>query len=105
PLHSATHLARNGEPQSRWLLVAAREHVQHQLAPGVRSPGSEDAVEIRAAREPPPTRSRPPTGRATHQTVSRSRPFARLRFKVSRPARVCIRARKPCVRARLRFFG
>jgi hypothetical protein len=33
------------------------------------------------------------------------RPLARRRFSVRRPARVRIRARKPCVRARLRFFG
>ena len=43
--------------------------------------------------------------RTAHQTVRRLRPLSRRRFSVSRPARVRIRARKPCVRARLRFFG
>src|ERR671932_375013 len=37
--------------------------------------------------------------------VNRSRPFWRRRLTIRRPPRVRIRARKPWVRARLRFFG
>jgi hypothetical protein len=34
-----------------------------------------------------------------------ARPFARRRFRITRPAFVAIRARKPCVRARLIRLG
>ena len=39
------------------------------------------------------------------QTVSRARPFARRRFKTSRPARVAMRARNPWVRTRFSLLG
>src|SRR5690606_21672078 len=39
------------------------------------------------------------------QGVSCARPFARRRFRTSRPALVAMRARKPCVRARLSLLG
>lgn len=35
----------------------------------------------------------------------RFRPFCRRRLMTARPARVCIRARNPCLRLRRRFFG
>jgi hypothetical protein len=38
-------------------------------------------------------------------TVSRLRPFARRRFRTSRPFLVLMRTRKPCVRLRRRRFG
>jgi hypothetical protein len=38
-------------------------------------------------------------------TASRRRPLARRRFKIARPARVFIRARKPCVRSRRTRLG
>ena len=39
------------------------------------------------------------------QTVSRWRPLSRRDFKMARPARVDMRLRNPCVRARFRVFG
>jgi hypothetical protein len=43
--------------------------------------------------------------RSEFQTVNFLRPLARLRFKISRPAAVLMRARKPCVRLRLMRLG
>ena len=79
--------------------------MEHELPAPVGAPTAEYAVEIPAARQPSSSLARPGIGRATHHTVKRLRPLSRRRFSVSRPARVCIRARKPCVLARLRFFG
>jgi hypothetical protein len=39
------------------------------------------------------------------ETVSRLRPFARLRFRTVRPFLVAMRTRNPCVRLRRRRFG
>jgi hypothetical protein len=44
-------------------------------------------------------------GRWAGYGVNRTRPLARRRFKISRPAFVAMRARKPCVRARLILLG
>jgi hypothetical protein len=44
-------------------------------------------------------------GRRAGYGVNRTRPFARRRFKMSRPAFVAMRARKPWVRARLILLG
>ena len=44
-------------------------------------------------------------GRRAGYGVNRTRPLARRRFKISRPAFVAMRARKPCVRARLILLG
>ena len=44
-------------------------------------------------------------GRWAGYGASRTRPLARRRFKMSRPAFVAMRARKPCVRARLILLG
>jgi len=44
-------------------------------------------------------------GRRAGYGVNRTRPLARRRFKMSRPAFVAMRARKPCVRARLILLG
>jgi hypothetical protein len=40
-----------------------------------------------------------------NQAESRTRPFARLRARMARPARLRIRTRKPCVLARRRLLG
>jgi hypothetical protein len=45
------------------------------------------------------------SGRWAGYGVNRTRPFARRRFKTSRPAFVAMRARKPWVRARLILLG
>ena len=42
---------------------------------------------------------------ATDQAESRARPLSRRALMIERPARVRIRARKPCLRARRRVFG
>lgn len=104
-LNRATHLARDRQPESRWLGLATREHVEHELASRVRAAVAEHPVEVGAAREPHAPGSGTSARHADHQTVSRLRPLSRRRLSVTRPARVRIRARKPCVRARLRFFG
>ena len=44
-------------------------------------------------------------GRMAGYGVNRARPFARRRFKTRRPAFVAMRARNPCVRARLILLG
>jgi hypothetical protein len=57
-----------------------------------------DGVEVPRARETMP---------ALHvrQAESRFRPRERRRLRIIRPARVDIRARKPCLRLRRRTFG
>ncbi len=42
---------------------------------------------------------------AMDQAESRARPLPRRRLRIMRPARVFIRARKPCLRLRRRLFG
>src|SRR5205807_10600827 len=101
---SADH-ARHREAQPRRVAPLAGKHVQDELASRVRPALPEDPIEIGAARQPGATRTRAGAWSPEHQTASRLRPFARRRLSVSRPARVRIRARNPCVRARLRFFG
>jgi hypothetical protein len=50
--------------------------------------------------------SREPAGNTgPDQAESRSRPLRRRPARMARPARVRIRSRKPCVRARRRLFG
>lgn len=39
------------------------------------------------------------------QADKRLRPLARLELKMARPARVSMRARKPCLRERFRLLG
>ena len=85
----------------------ARKRVQDEVAARDRIALPIDALEIGAAREPraPASYSSRPVHQGTRQTVSRERPLLRRRLIVRLPARVRIRARNPCVRARLRFFG
>jgi hypothetical protein len=59
-----------------------------------------DALEVAAARQ-----ATSPAALAGGHGVSRLRPLRRRRLMIWRPLRVRIRARNPCVRARLRFFG
>ena len=49
--------------------------------------------------------NRPATPAQPDQAESRSRPLRRRPAMIARPARVRIRSRKPCVRARRRLFG
>ena len=68
------------------------------------------AVNVRRAREPmgprQPRRWRQePPCLLGSETVSRFRPFFRLRESTARPQRVAIRARKPCLLIRRLFRG
>src|SRR6185503_11302326 len=82
--------------------VLAREPVEDQEARRDGAPMAIDRVEVARARE---------AVAALHARVQRSqaerrlRPLARRRLRIARPARVDIRARKPCRRFRLRTFG
>ena len=105
-LHRAANLARHRQAETgRGRVLAAREHIKNELTAAMRASVPKDTIEVGAARQPTPLRPGRVARPAAHQTVSRLRPFARRRLSTTRPARVCIRARNPCVRARLRFFG
>ena len=105
-LHCAADLPRHGQPEAWWpRLLTSREHVQHELSARMRAALAEHTIEISAPGQPCSPRPRPRPRLRAHQTVSRLRPLSRRRLSVRRPARVCMRVRNPCVRARLRFFG
>ncbi len=53
----------------------------------------------------PPAQRLPPPHGSWAQADSRARPLARLFFKIERPARVRMRARKPCFRLPRRLLG
>src|SRR3712207_3119505 len=77
---------------------------------GLRSALAVDPLEFGAAGEPAAAaRPRLPRPLRRHdaaaQTVRRLRFLSRRRLSTRRPARVCMRARNPCVRARFRFLG
>src|SRR4051794_5703582 len=105
--HAAGH--RQAEPRAVVLerrASLARERVEHEEAVRLRPALAVDPLELRAARQAPAPRGPPATRALRHgQTVSRLRPLSRRRLSTTRPARVAMRARKPCVRARLRFLG
>ena len=94
----------SGSPRSaRPVIRLAREGVEDEEAVRVRAAVAVDAVEVAAARQA--ATLAPVACAARHQGVRRLRPLRRRRLITSRPARVRMRARKPCVFARLRFFG
>jgi len=103
-LDSATHLPGYGQTQPPIAVGRSREYVQHQLTGGMGPPAPNNAIKVTTLRQPSAPRPRP-GGRLRGHTVRRLRPFARRRLRITRPERVNIRARKPWVRARLRFFG
>jgi hypothetical protein len=104
PLYGASDLAAHRDPEANLLAiiirVAAREGVEDQEAVGMGPPFAIDAIEIAAARQ-----AATPTPLAGRHGVSRLRPLRRRRLMIWRPLRVRMRARNPCVRARLRFLG
>ena len=91
--HGRSDGATDGEGQARWF----RSGVGQVGAPQRRrtDPGALtcEASERVALADPP------------DQADRRARPLARRAFKMARPERVLIRARKPCLRARRRVFG
>ena len=72
---------------------------QRQAPADVRAPGEPSGpLQVLASRQEPPCFD----GR---ETVNRFRPFLRRRDSTSRPQRVAMRARKPCLLIRRRFRG
>ena len=98
---------RETDRPSRGAVVARRAGTRRARAPGRRATGrgGTRGRTQRCATAAPDLAAAAAPGAPTHQTVRRLRPLSRRRLSVRRPARVCMRARKPCVRARLRFFG
>jgi hypothetical protein len=97
-------LATDRDAQARVaVLLAAREGVHHQVPARVRAALAVDTLELAATREPAALAALA-VGHARYG-LSRLRPLLRRRLRMCRPARVRIRARKPWVRARLRFLG
>lgn len=100
---------------------AGRDHPQPRMAVTVGAPddleprgaparaGTEDRLDL--GREPQAPAPREALGRQAAPclegslTVSRRRPFLRRRLSTSRPQRVFMRARKPCLRMRRLFRG
>src|SRR5918993_179985 len=103
----AHHQPGPGRPAARCPL----RDVQHNRALRIgatsrehRSEGRRRAQAVHRHEGPPaPSAARWVTG--APQAPSRTRPLARRRAMIERPARVRIRIRKPCVLARLRLFG
>src|SRR5262249_20657114 len=101
-------VARNGVPGSLWhgkakprvpRIVLALEPVEDEEACGRRASLPVDGVKVSRARQAMP---------ALHFVLyaeRRVRPLARRRLSMARPARVDIRARKPCRRFRRRTLG
>ena len=97
---------RNGDPEPRLVLVVAREPVQNQEAGRNLAAVAVDGIEVpRAGQSVAALHSPPFPGAGQPQAESRLRPLARRRFRIIRPACVDIRARKPCLRFRLRTLG
>ena len=116
PLHPvaldrAADLAADRDAEARVVGVArAREGVEHEVPAGVRAALAIDPLELGAAGEPAPPSLAGPAALGARavghpQGVSRLRPLRRRRSRIARPPRVRMRARNPCVRARLRFLG
>src|SRR4029453_17298936 len=94
-----TELLRHGDPEPGLLAVlGAVEPVEHEEPRRHRAAVAIHGVEVPRARETMPTLH-------AGQADSRLRPRDRRRFRIIRPARVDMRARKPCLRFRLRTFG
>src|SRR5207244_12953801 len=93
---------RHREAEPRFPVVVAREPVERQEPRRHRAPVPVDGVEVPRARQ---AGAALPRRRLARQAESRFRPLARRRLRISLPARVAIRARKPCLRFRLRTLG
>ena len=92
----------DSETESRRITrAAAAQHGKEFIATACRSP--EYAAEIGCIQQA--IFFAESMGAATDYGVRRARPLARRRFRTRRPALVAMRARKPCVRARLILLG
>ncbi len=97
---------RHGEAEPRLaaLALVAREPVEDEEPRRGRAAAAVDGVEVPGARQAVPAlHAARIVGRA--QAESRLRPLARRRFRIACPARVDMRARKPCLRLRRRTLG
>ena len=101
----AADAARDGEADPGRSLVVARERVEDEEAGRDRAAVPVDRVEVARARKTMPALHVDPRAVRARQAERRLRPFARRRLRIARPARVAIRARKPCRRFRRRTFG
>ena len=103
-LYGAADLAAHRDAEADLILIvvglAARERIDDQEAVGVGAALAIYAVEVAAPRQ-----ATTPAPLAGGHGVSRLRPLRRRRLMICRPLRVRMRARNPCVRARLRFLG
>ena len=88
---------------SRWFAGWCGDELK--TAPFDTTACSEDRLERAGAAEPIQTRPIDARGRPDRQTAIRARPFARRADKTLRPPTVCMRLRKPCLRARRIFDG
>lgn len=100
---SRNHESKAGMPQG----VGAPVNVQSRRAVPAARPLH--CLEIARAGQPPTRRQafagQPPPCFDGTRTVNRLRPFRRRRLRISRPHRVFIRARNPCLLLRRRFRG
>ena len=108
PRHRRRAVARHHDPEPRMAqVIGPPGNVQLGSSTGIA--GASHRLEIRLAQNPPTPwqrlgRQRPPCFDGS-KTASFFRPFLRRRFKTSRPQRVFIRARKPCLFSRRLFRG
>src|SRR5437588_286242 len=105
PDDGAAGPARDGEADPRRAVVVAGKRVEDEEAGLDRAAVPVDRVEVARAREAMPALHVDPRAGWARQAERRLRPFARRRLRIARPARVAIRARKPCRRFRRRTFG
>ena len=78
-------------------------HQYGEVAVGRALRLTEDPGVIGSRQEPLTPREAP--AKRNCQEASRARPFARRALMILRPDLVAMRARKPCVRTRLRLLG
>src|SRR5213078_4421012 len=103
-LHGSPRLSRHGQTDARaGNSLGTREPVQDEEPRGHGTALPVDGVEVPRAGKAMATLHVRACESA--QAESRLRPFARRRFRIVRPARVDILARKPCLRFRLRTLG
>jgi len=96
--HRAAGTQRNYHPHTRGAVAFMK--IQGEPFSPDPAPLSQHSPERAASAQ----RLLPPHGSRT-QADSRARPLARLLFRIDRPARVRMRARKPCFRLRRRLLG
>ena len=102
---SVTHGLRNDktDPRSSSRPIGIATGVHHQVRLGGPHTVLDGVAELRRPRHPVPGWEH--SARPVGQAVNERRPLRRRPDTMARPARVRIRKRKPCTRARRRLFG